>query len=62
MESAPLKGSARGGAAGILAARDQDELRVRFFSETEIAGRLPADHWAHMPCGHDCCTCNGECK
>ena len=39
-----------------------NELKVQFLSESEIATRLPADHWASMPCGHDCCACNTECK
>lgn len=34
---------------------------VLFFSEDQIAENLGADEWV-MPCGHDCCQCDRECK
>lgn len=34
---------------------------VMFFSEDQIAENLGADEWV-MPCGHDCCQCDRECK
>lgn len=34
---------------------------VVFFSEDQISENLGADEWV-MPCGHDCCQCDRECK
>ncbi len=34
---------------------------IVFISEEEISAKTGADEWI-MPCGHDCCTCDRECK
>ena len=36
--------------------------KLEFLSEDELAQCLNANHWMNMPCGHDCCQCNTECK
>jgi len=35
---------------------------INFIDEDALSQALSADHWANMPCGHDCCTCDRECK
>ena len=37
------------------------ELVVHFASERELAEGSNNEDWI-MPCGHDCCTCDSECK
>ena len=34
---------------------------IVFFSEEDISKKIGADEWV-MPCGHNCCTCDSECK
>jgi hypothetical protein len=37
-------------------------VAIQFVSEQALARRLGDNYWINMPCGHDCCTCNAECK
>jgi len=40
---------------------DCNHCGVIFCSEDDIAASIGANEWV-MPCGHDCCTCDRECK
>ena len=39
-----------------------DARELKFVSELELAKVAQEDSWFHCDCGHDCCTCNSECK
>lgn len=40
---------------------ENDVQEVMFCSEDQIADNIGANEWV-MPCGHDCCVCDSECK
>lgn len=37
-------------------------LKFNFVSETELAHDASHSTWMLCDCGHDCCTCDSECK
>lgn len=47
---------------GIDVRQSDSGGKLNFISEEELALSQSADHWANMSCGHDCCTCDSECK
>lgn len=38
-----------------------EEISVIFISEEKLAESVGGGEWI-MPCGHDCCQCDRECK
>ncbi len=47
--------------AEVTDTADLDDQEVMFCSEDQIADSIGAKEWVN-PCGHDCCTCDRECK
>ena len=39
----------------------ESEIDSLFLTEIELSGANIEDIWMG-PCGHDCCTCDAECK
>lgn len=37
-------------------------LSLAFTNETQLAKLVNQSEWFKPSCGHDCCTCNVECK
>lgn len=38
------------------------DIRLVFISDTELAETANFSKWINTSCGHDCCTCDVECK
>lgn len=37
-------------------------LEFNMISESQLSHDLGTSTWLLCDCGHDCCTCNSECK
>lgn len=38
------------------------DLNLVFSSDSELAQSVNSSKWIKANCGHDCCTCDQECK
>jgi hypothetical protein len=43
-------------------AGNDDIATVVFAREEDLITPADAGSWETMPCGHDCCQCDSECK